>query len=362
MHTSRPPNRLPRPARLDDLAERPREIFRQLVESFLDTGQPIGSRTLTQMLPMSLSAATIRNTMADLEQRGLLAAPHTSAGRLPTDAGLRLFVDGLLEGGDFPFPERSAIESQLTRKGRSVEDVLTEVSTMLSDFSRCAGLVMVQKQEAPLKHIEFVPLSPGRAIVVLVTEDGNVENRVITVPPGVPPASFVEAANYLNARLRGRTLDAARRALGDELVSAQRELDEVSARLVETGLATWTGDAGDDDRRLIVRGTSNLLEDVTAIEDLERVRLLLDDLEQMTDVVKLVELSREGQGVRIYIGSETKLFSMSGSSVIVAPYMNGRQQVVGALGVIGPTRLNYARIVPMVDFTARLVSRLLSDG
>ncbi|WP_201239435.1 heat-inducible transcriptional repressor HrcA [Rhodothalassium salexigens] len=350
--------------RIEDLNDRSRAIFRYIVESYLETGEPVGSRTLSRMAGVSLSAASVRNVMADLEDLGLLESPHTSAGRLPSHLGLRLFVDGLLEVGDLSEVERANIESQCQARGRSPDDVLGEATQLLSGLSRCAGLVVAEKVETPVRHVEFVHLGPGRALVVVVQENGDVENRVVEVPQGLPPVALQHASNYLNARFAGRTFEEARKLIEDEISHDQAALDVLAARIVQAGLATWGG--AEQDPALIVRGQANLLEDVRAIEDLERVRRLLEDLETKRDMLRLVKASRDAEGVRIFIGAENNLFSLSGSSVIVAPYMSGddsddptRRKIIGVIGVIGPTRLNYARIIPMVDYTARVVGRLL---
>jgi len=345
---------------LTRLSERSRTILRQIVESYLETGEPVGSRNLSRVLPMTLSPASIRNVMSDLEQLGLIAAPHTSAGRLPTQLGLRLFVDGLLEVGDLDSKERRQIEARIAgRRTTSVDDVLREVGEMISGLSHCAGVVLTEKQNARLKHIEFVNLEPGKALVVLVGEDQTVENRVINLPQGLPPSALIEAANYLNAQIRGFTIAEARAHIEQQLQTSRAALDELTQRFIQSGLAEWSGSL-DDRKSLIVRGQANLLKDVNAQEDLERIRLLFDDLERKRDLVQLLGLSENADGVRIFIGSENKLFSLSGSSLIVAPFHDGTRKVVGVLGVIGPTRINYARIIPMVDYTAKLVSRLLT--
>jgi heat-inducible transcriptional repressor len=326
----------------------------------LSTGEPVGSRNLSRVLPMTLSPASIRNVMADLEQLGLIFAPHTSAGRLPTQTGLRLFVDGLLEIGDLSDEERRQIEAQIgIKRQKSIDQVLVEAGEMISGLSHCAGVVLAEKQVSRLKHIEFVLLEPRKALVVLVGEDQSVDNRVISLPPGLPPSALVEAANYLNRTIRGMTIAEARAALEKQLATARAELDSLTQKVVEAGLAEWSG-ALDDRKSLIVRGQANLLKDLTAIEDLERIRQLFDDLESKRELVQLLGAADKADGVRIFIGSESKLFSLSGSSLIVAPFHDDRRKVVGVLGVIGPTRLNYARIIPMVDYTARLVSRLLT--
>jgi heat-inducible transcriptional repressor len=342
------------------LNERTRAIFRSIVETYLATGEPVGSRNLSRALPMTLSPASIRNVMSDLEQLGLIYAPHTSAGRLPTQLGLRLFVDGLLELGDLTTDERRQLEAQIKiKRERSVDQALTEATEMISGLSHCAGVVLAEKQISRLKHIEFVPLEPGRALVVLVGDDQNVENRVIAVPPGLPPSALTEAANYMNAHIRGHTIPEARTRIETDLASAKAELDSLTQKVVRAGLAEWSG-ALDDRKSLIVRGQSNLLKDVHATEDLARIRQLFDDLETKRDLVQLLGLAEHAEGVRIFIGSENNLFSLSGSSLIVSPFHDEKRKIVGVLGVIGPTRLNYARIIPMVDYTAKLVGRLLT--
>jgi heat-inducible transcriptional repressor len=347
-----------------DLGERPREVFRHLVDAFLASGEPVGSRTLSQRLPHSLSPASIRNVMADLETMGLLYAPHTSAGRVPTEKGLRLFVDGLLEIGDLSPDERGAIEARIASTGRGVEDVLTQATMMLSGLSHCAGLVVAPRQDSALKHVEFVAVAPGRALVVIVSEDGQVENRLIETPTGLPVSALSEASNYLNARLRGRTLDSARAEIMAELEARRAELDGLTAKIVAEGLATLAEPSGStpavEEKVLIVRGAAHLLDRLDVQTDLERVRTLFDDIERKNDLIRLLELAAKGDGVRIFIGSENRLFSLSGSSIIAAPYANAQGSVVGVIGVLGPTRLNYARIIPMVDHTAKVIGRLLA--
>ncbi len=345
---------------LSKLSDRSRAILRQIVESYLETGEPVGSRNLSRVLPMTLSPASIRNVMSDLEQLGLIAAPHTSAGRLPTQLGLRMFVDALLEVGDLTTKERRQMETHIaSKRSASVDDVLREVGEMISGLSHCAGVVLADKQVTRLKHIEFVLLEPGKALVVLVGDDQTVENRIIQLPQGLPASALAEATNYLNAHIRGMTMGEARANFERRLQSARAELDELTQGVIKTGLAEWSGSL-DDRKSLIVRGQANLLKDVNAQEDLERIRLLFDDLERQRDLVQLLGLSESADGVRIFIGSENKLFSLSGSSLIVAPFHDEHRKVVGVLGVIGPTRINYARIIPMVDYTAKLVSRLLT--
>jgi len=346
---------------LAQLNERSREIFRLIVESYLATGEPVGSRNLSRILPMTLSPASVRNVMSDLEQLGLVYAPHTSAGRLPTEMGLRFFVDALMQIGDLTENDRRAIEAQVAASGqsKSVEAVLTEASGLLSGLSRAAGVVLTAKANPRLKHIEFVRLEPERALVILVAEDGQVENRVLNIPVGLPTSALTEAANFLNARIRGHTIDEVKSEIQRTLTQGQAELDTLTQRIVAEGLASWSGGESDE-RKLIVRGQAHLLDDLKAVADLERVRLLFDDLETRREVIDLLGRAEQAEGVRVFIGSENKLFSLSGSSTIVAPYHDASGHIVGVLGVIGPTRLNYARIVPMVDYTAKVVSKLLA--
>jgi len=344
---------------LVEINDRSREIFRRIVESYLATGEPVGSRNLSRVLPMTLSPASVRNVMTDLESAGLIYAPHTSAGRLPTEAGLRFFVDAMLEVGAVSAEDRARIESEVKASGKQMttDAILAETTAMLSGLSRGAGVVATHKATSRLKHIEFVRLDVGRALVVLVSEDGSVENRIVELPPGLPASALIEASNYLSARIRDKTITELAGEIESERRRAEGELDSLTARLVEGGLASWAGQS--DSRQLIVRGQANLLEDLRAMEDLERIRLLFADLETKKDVIELLSRAEQGEGVRIFIGSENKLFSLSGSSLVAAPFRDGSQKIVGVVGVIGPTRLNDARIVPMVDFTAQALGRLM---
>jgi heat-inducible transcriptional repressor len=347
---------------LAGLDQRTRAIFRNIVETYLATGEPVGSRTISKTLGASLSPASIRNVMMDLEESGLVYAPHTSAGRLPTDAGLRFFVDALLEINGLDEGERARIDAQVKASNvqQRTEDVLGKASAMLSGLSQCASLVMSPKFNARLRHIEFVNLSPGRALVILVSEDGNVENRLIDVPPGVPPSIFIRATNYLSKLAQGRSIDEVLSHVGLEIETMRRELDELSAKLVESGMAVWSGADEASSKNLIVRGQGHLLEPQGPVADVERIRRLFDDIENKKELVEILGLAEKAEGVRIFIGSENRLFSMSGSSLIVAPFKNKEEKIVGVLGIIGPTRLNYARIIPMVDYTAKMVGDLLS--
>lgn len=346
---------------LGELDQRSRDIFRLVVENYLTSGDPLGSRNISRIFEEGISPATIRNVMSDLEHLGLIYAPHTSAGRLPTEQGLRFFVDSFLQIGDLSKNDRRLIDAQICAadKTDTYDTILAEASQLLSGLSSSAGLVVTSKQNLRLKHLEFVWLEPGKALVVIVGDNGQVENRIIALPPGVTASSLIEASNFVNAKIAGFTLGEARAELKKLASQIKNELDQLAGKLVEKGLAVWAGSDSGEPGRLIVTGHANLLEDLSAHEDLERVRMLFDELESRDSLVKLIDLAEQGEGVRIFIGSESRLFTQSGSSLVVAPYSNAEHKVIGALGIIGPTRLNYARIVPMVDYTAKLISRLL---
>jgi heat-inducible transcriptional repressor len=348
------------PSLLAEMNDRSREVFRRVVEGYLASGDPVGSRTLTRTMQEKISAATIRNVMQDLEFLGLLDSPHVSAGRIPTQLGLRMFVDGLLEIGVVADVDREKIDASLGANDRDVPALLDKIGATLSGITHGASLVLTPKREAPIRHIEFVSLSPDRALVVLVFADGTVENRIFTPPPGQTPSSMREAANFVNALAEGRTLSDLRHSMSHEILLRRQEIDSLARDLVESGMALWEN-AGEPHERLIVRGRANLIDDAAEAQDVNRIRKLFDDLERKRDIAELLDLTEQGEGVRIFIGSENKLFSLSGSSLVVSPYMNADRKIIGAVGVIGPTRLNYGRIVPIVDYTAQLVGKLISD-
>lgn len=345
---------------LSEMNDRSREVFRRVVEGYLASGAPVGSRTLTRDMSEKVSAATVRNVMQDLEYMGLLDSPHISAGRVPTHMGLRLFVDGLLEVDPVTEADRRALNATRGSNERDVGSLLDRVGQALSGITQGASLVLSPKHEAPIKHIEFVSLAADRALVVLVFADGHVENRVFVPAPGQTASSMREAANFLNALAEGLTLSDLRKRFKSEITRRRQEIDSLAHTLVEQGLALWENE-GEPYERLIVRGRANLLENATELAELARIRNLFDDLERKRDIAEFLELTEQGEGVRIFIGAENKLFSLTGSSLVVSPYMNADRKIIGAVGVIGPTRLNYGRIVPIVDYTAQLVGRLLSD-
>ena len=345
---------------LEELNDRSREVFRRVVEGYLTSGEPVGSRTLTRMMSEKVSAATIRNVMQDLEYLGLLGSPHISAGRVPTQQGLRMFVDGLLEVGDLTSTDRQMIDATVGNGAGDVGGLLDRIGSALSGATHGASLVLAPKHEAPIRHIEFVALGHDRALVVLVFANGHVENRIFTPPPGQTPSSMREAANFLNAIAEGRTLGELGHVIKEEITRRRQEIDTLARELIDSGWAEWD-DQGSRYERLIVRGRANLLGEDAAEADLERIRTLFDDLERKRDIAEFLDLAEGGEGVRIFIGSENKLFSLSGSSLVVSPYMNADRKIIGAVGVIGPTRLNYGRIVPIVDYTAQLVGRMIAD-
>ena len=352
---------VPKDQLLQEVDTRSREIFRHIVDSYLASGEPVGSRNISRALSDNLSPASVRNVMSDLEHLGLIYAPHTSAGRMPTQEGLRFFIDSIMQVGSLDSEERETIERNIkgSADNEGLDTVLAEASTLLSGLTGSAGLVLARKQNAALKHVEFVRLDEARALVILVNEDGQVENRVVQLPKGTTQSSLTEAGNYLNSRIRGNTLNEAKSNIEKLYQSSKRELDDLSQKVVEAGIATWVEAAEGTPPTMIVRGRSNLINEETAGEDLGRIRQLFDDLEAKQDLMQLLTLAEEGDGVRIFIGSENSLFSMSGSSLVVSPYHDKDESVVGVLGIIGPTRLNYARIIPMVDYTAQLISRMI---
>ena len=345
---------------LEEMNNRSREVFRRVVEGYLTDGEPVGSRTLSREFSEDISAATIRNVMQDLEFLGLLGSPHTSAGRIPTQQGLRMFVDGILEVSEVDKNDRKKIDKIVSDETNQVDDILDDISTTLSGVTQGASLVLTPKREAPIKHVEFLPLSISQALVVLVFADGHVENRLFKPPPGQTPSSMKEAANFLNALMEGNTLSEAKKLIKNEIDYRRQELDTLARDLVQSGLALWE-DNEERHERLIVKGRANLLNESSQQEDLERIKNLFDDLERKRDIADFLELTEKGEGVRIFIGSENKLFSLTGSSLVVSPYMNSDRKIIGAVGVIGPTRLNYGRIVPVVDYTAQLVGKMISD-
>lgn len=348
---------------ISDLNTRSLDVFRELIETFIETGEPVGSRTISRRLAHPLSAATIRNVMADLEEVGLLYAPHTSAGRLPTEAGLRFFVDGLLEVGDIQPQERQEIERRCKSRGVQLDHVLEEASTLLSGLSCCAGLVMTPKMDAPLRQIEFMHLAKGRVLAILIAMDGTIENRVLEMPDDMTISQPVltEAAYYISARVYGRTLEEARSVIEEELLDKNDQLSHLASKVIQMGIGVWT-DEDPSSRSLIVKGQSNLLDTVTELQDLNHIRSLFHVLDTKDTLLKLLDSSIQAEGVKIFIGSENSSFQVAGCSMVVAPYRNTDQKIIGAIGVIGPSRMNYSRIIPLVDYTAQIIGKMISGG
>ena len=345
---------------LTEMNDRSREVFQRVVEGYLQSGEPVGSRTLTRSLSENLSAATVRNVMQDLEYLGLLDSPHVSSGRIPTQMGLRMFVDGLLEVDGLAITDREKLDGTINENPKDISATLDKIGSALSGITQGASLVLSPKQESEIEHVEFVSLAHDRALVVLVFSNGHVENRLFQPPLGQTPSSLKEAANFLNSIMQGRTLSQAKEIIQKEISIRRQELDSLAAELVENGIVFWEA-KGERQERLIVRGRANLLENEAEEEELERIRLLFNDLERKQDIAEFLDLTEQSDGVRIFIGSENKLFSLSGSSLVISPYMNSEHKIIGAVGVIGPTRLNYGRIVPIVDYTAQLVGKTLSE-
>lgn len=342
---------------VNDIQQRSLEVFRELVDAYMETGEPVGSRTLSRRLTTNLSPATIRNVLADLEQAGLLYAPHTSAGRIPTDIGMRFFVNGLLEVGEIDQQDQNIIESHCRAVGRSFESLLAEATKTLSGLSSCAALVLAPQTESTLKHIEFVYLGPGRILVVLINEEGVVENRILDIPLEITPQDLAQASHYLQSRLAGSTLSQAKEQIIQEIQQHRSNLDELASKVVEAGVGVWVDH--EQERSLIVRGQANLLQNVTALADVERIRELFSILDSTEAACKLLDASINAEGVQIFIGSDSRLFELAGCSLVVAPYKGTGEKILGAIGVVGPSRMNYSRIIPMVDYTAKMISRLL---
>jgi len=347
---------------LKDLNNRSQEILRHIVDAYCETGEPIGSKTISQRLGMELSSATIRNVMADLERMGFLHSPHTSAGRLPTESALQMFVHSFLEVGDLSQNERNDLETLANSKNKSLESLLEEATSKLSGLTHCASLVLAPKTEAPLKHVEFVSLSPGRALVIMITEDGLVENRIVEIPLGIPPSSLIEASNYLTSQLAGKTLSEARSFISKQLKVDKSTLDALASQLIEEGVAIWSGDDRISSGSIILKGQANLLETFSEHTELDKLRSLFETLEQKETLMNLVDAAIEAEGVQIFIGAENPLFKTSGCSVVISPYQGGDGKVLGAIGVIGPTHINYGRIIPMVDYTAKMIANLIKTS
>lgn len=339
------------------LNQRSIDVFKTIIDTFIETGEPVGSRTISQKLKDPLSPATIRNVMADLEDAGLLFAPHISAGRLPTESGLKFFVEGLLEIGDLSDIDRQEIERRCSFESQGIDTVLEQATNLLSGLSSCAGVVLTPKMQASLKHIEFVYLSSSRVLAILVTMDGFIENRILELPDGITVDILKEASNYLSAKIYGKTLEQAKSIIEEELRQEKTYLNNLASKVVEMGLGVWS--QGEGKGNLIIKGQSHLLENIHEIQDLEKIRQLFQILDTKESLVELIDRSIKADGVQIYIGSENSSFQLSGCSMIVSPFQNSENKIIGAIGVIGPSRMNYGKVIPLVDYTAKMVSKIL---
>ena len=344
---------------ITELNERAEAVLRYIVDTYMESGEPVGSRTISKGLGLNLSAATIRNVMADLENEGLLFAPHTSAGRMPTQQGLRFYVDGLMEIGSLTSDERQNIKSQCLAAGHSMETLFDQASKTLSGLSSAAGLVVAPKTDKPLKQIQFVKLDNRRVLIVMVAQSGLVENRVMEVDQDVSESNLSAAANYLNAKLEGKTLNQTKKLVAADILGQQAQLDRITADLVQRGIALTSPE--NTPGHLIVRGQTELLKDVKAIEDLEKAQALLAVLEEQETMARLLDSVEDADGVQIYIGTENRMFEHSGWSMVISPYKGQENQIIGAIGVIGPTRLNYSRVIPLLDYTSKVIEKIMSS-
>ena len=344
----------------EDLDDKKKIVLNQIIDSYLIDGAPVGSKTLSNKSEEMASSSSLRNIMSQLEVMGLIYSPHVSSGRLPTEKGLRLYVDNLLAFQTIYNENDNLFLKDLNNAGqRGPKELLSEASASLSGMSSHAGIVVVPKTEKDLKHIEFVRLSKEKALVVLIDSIGSVENRIITIDEGTPDMTFEMAGNYLNSKINGQNIDELRTKINLDIKKRKNEIDSLAAGLISKGLAIWANDHSDSS--LIIHGHDKLLDDVQAIEDLEKIKSLFSTLGNQELSIQLLEDIASASGVKIFIGSENRLFEGTGCSLIIAPIQTYEQKVFGALGVIGPKRMNYSKIISMVDYTSQIVSKLLND-
>jgi len=341
-----------------ELSDRSKQIFKGVIESYLDSGEPVGSEALSKKLGINISTSTIRSIMANLQKEGLLFAPHISAGRLPTDKGMRYFVDGVLEFGRLSKSERETIKNQCRSKGISFEDVLDEASKILSSLSNCAGFVVAPKYQNKIKHIEFIRLSSNQIMSIVANENGLVENRILDSNNSYSENTLKQVSNYLNSKFSGKTIDEIKKIISNEIENSQLELNTLSKKLVKEGIIELVPNS--EAPYIFLHGQSSLLEDNIVTKDLDQMRNIFDDIENKSNFLSVLESTNKGKGVQIYIGAQNFLFNHSGLSMIMAPYINNEQKIIGAIGVLGPMRINYARIVPLVDYTSKVIGRILS--
>lgn len=348
--------------RFSQLSSRSKEIFSALVDAYIETGEAVGSRLLAKRAPCALSSATIRNIMADLEEAGLLYAPHTSAGRIPTEAGLSFFVDSLLECSDFE--DDTAIEHTLEERlseeaasGGEVDEVLEQATALLSGLSQYAGIVLSPKTDSILKRIEFVTLSPTQLLVVILSNTGHVENRLIPYDRNLTPEQLKQLSNYLSTYLEGKTLVEGLAWVQAELKKQQHRFTKEATRLVQQGLETWS--RAHKPSSLILKGQANLLDAVEERNELDPIRNLFEAIETKQTMVHLLEATSNAEGIQVFIGSENPNFNVAGCSLVAASYRSADNRIVGALGVIGPSNMHYRQVIPLVSCTAKVINRLL---
>ena len=308
-----------------DMDERSRKIFKLIVDDFLKDGKPIGSRKLSIKMGEKLSPASVRN------------------------------VDGLLQVKKISSSESNEIKNNINTNSVNLDQMCSEAGSLLSGLLDCAGIVLAPKLDGFLKHIEFVPMSKDRALVILITEDGIIENRIIKIPKGLPSSLLIETTNYLNSVIKGRTLIESKKIINEEIQNDKLSIDKVAEKLINEGIACW--DDASKKNKLIVTGTSKLLDDVSAIEQLEDARVLIEKLENKRNLIGILDETQQAEGLQIYIGSENNLFGFTGCSTIISPFRNKDKEIIGAIGVIDPMRINYAKIIPVVDYTAKLIGK-----
>jgi len=340
-----------------ELSDRSKQIFKSVVETYLETGSPSGSETILKKGGVNLSSSSIRLILANLQKEGLLFAQHTSAGRLPTDKGIRFFVDGLLEFGRLTQDERDNIKQQCLAKGTSFQEVLDEASKVISGLSSHTCIVVAPKNQNSIKHIEFIRLNSSQVMSIIASANGQIENRIIDDGGVYTDNILREISNYLNAKYLNKSIGEIKRNIQLEINNSKGRLEVLSQNLVQKGILEIAPNS--ENPYIFLHGQSNLLEDEIISKDLDQIRKLFDEIENKTNFLEILENTNSAKGVQIFIGSQNFLFKHSGLSMIMAPYKDKDQKIIGAIGVMGPTRLNYAKIVPLVDYTSKIIGKVL---
>ena len=341
-----------------ELSHRSKQIFKSVVETYLETGSPSGSETILKKGLIDLSSSSIRSILAELQKEGFLYAPHTSSGRLPTDKGMRLFVDGLLEFGRLSKNEQENIKQQCVSKGASFQDVLEEASKLISGLSNHAGIVVAPKFQNKIKHIEFIRLNNSQVMSIIASINGQIENRIINEKGLYSDNTLKEISNYLNSKYTNKNIDEIKKNIKDDIKNSKGRLEVLSKNLVKKGILEL--EPNTENPYIFLHGQSSLLGDEIISKDLDQIRKLFDEIENKNTFVNILENTNAAKGVQIFIGSQNFLFKHSGLSMVMAPYKNKAQEIIGAIGVVGPTRLNYSRIVPLVDYTSKIIGKVLS--